>query len=62
MLCPNCHAENTDDSRFCSNRAAPPFQAISHVPGIASIRKSSNQPIEARCGFTMFPSFVSLAG
>lgn len=42
MKCPNCHAENRDDSRFCSNCGTPLGQA---GPEGASLTKTLATPL-----------------
>jgi eukaryotic-like serine/threonine-protein kinase len=42
MKCPQCHAENNDSSRFCSNCAAPLGQA---GPAAASLTKTLETPV-----------------
>jgi TolB-like protein/cytochrome c-type biogenesis protein CcmH/NrfG len=43
MECPRCHAENNDNSRFCSNCAAPLGQA---GPDAASLTKTLEAPVQ----------------
>jgi len=40
MRCPNCHAENRDDSKFCSNCAAPLGPGAGVGPEGASLTKT----------------------
>jgi serine/threonine protein kinase len=42
MECPKCHAENREDSRYCSNCAAPLGKA---VPEQASLTKTLATPL-----------------
>ena len=42
MQCPNCHAENRDDSYFCSNCATPLAQS---GPGGVSLTKTLETPV-----------------
>ncbi len=43
MECPKCHAENTENSRFCSNCATPLRQA---VPDDVSLTKTLERPTQ----------------
>jgi serine/threonine-protein kinase len=43
MICPRCHAENRDDSRFCSSCAAPLHPAGLEAP---SLTKTLETPVQ----------------
>ncbi len=45
MECPKCHAENRDDSRFCSNCAAPLGPGVGDGPEGASLTKTLETPV-----------------
>ena len=45
MECPRCHAENKDNSRFCSNCAAPLGPGVGAGPDGASVTKTLETPV-----------------
>jgi len=45
VKCPRCRAENTDDSKFCSNCAAPLSTGAGAGPEGASLTKTLETPV-----------------